>query len=163
VTSSAKVDSGSGRRVGREAYLQVRPGFSGQLAAPRTGEEPRPCRGGVPVRRPVAVRRVALSHLTALVLAEIAADAGLPPGVLNVLPGAGDVGAAVVGHDGLDKVAFTGSTDVGKQIQRRLAGTGRRLTLELGGEAANIVYDDARCGRRCGYAPGWCGPTPSTA
>jgi aldehyde dehydrogenase (NAD+) len=63
--------------------------------------------------------------------------------VLNVLPGAGDVGAAVVGHDGLDKVAFTGSTDVGKEIQRRLAGTGRRLTLELGGKAANIVYDDA--------------------
>jgi aldehyde dehydrogenase (NAD+) len=63
--------------------------------------------------------------------------------VLNVLPGAGDTGAAVVGHDGLDKVAFTGSTEVGKEIQRRLAGTGRRLTLELGGKAANIVYDDA--------------------
>src|SRR4249920_117666 len=81
--------------------------------------------------------------LTALVLADIAAEAGLPDGVLNVLPGAGDVGAAVVGHAGVDKVAFTGSTDVGKEIQRRLAGTGKRLTLELGGKAANIVYDDA--------------------
>ncbi|MBC8093847.1 MAG: aldehyde dehydrogenase family protein, partial [Pseudonocardia sp.] len=63
--------------------------------------------------------------------------------VLNVLPGAGDIGAALVGHAGLDKVAFTGSTDVGRGIQRTLAGTGRRLTLELGGKAANIVYDDA--------------------
>jgi aldehyde dehydrogenase (NAD+) len=91
----------------------------------------------------VVLKPAETTPLTALVLAEIAADAGLPPGVLNVLPGAGDVGAAVVGHDGLDKVAFTGSTDVGKEIQRRLAGTGRRLTLELGGKAANIVYDDA--------------------
>jgi aldehyde dehydrogenase (NAD+) len=91
----------------------------------------------------VVLKPAETTPLTALVLAEIAADAGLPPGVLNVLPGAGDVGAAVVGHEGLDKVAFTGSTDVGKEIQRRLAGTGRRLTLELGGKAANIVYDDA--------------------
>ena len=91
----------------------------------------------------IVLKPAETTPLTALVLAEIAADAGLPPGVLNVLPGAGDVGAAVVGHDGLDKVAFTGSTDVGKEIQRRLAGTGRRLTLELGGKAANIVYDDA--------------------
>jgi aldehyde dehydrogenase (NAD+) len=91
----------------------------------------------------VVLKPAETTPLTALVLAEIAADAGLPPGVLNVLPGAGDTGAALVGHDGLDKVAFTGSTDVGKEIQRRLAGTGRRLTLELGGKAANIVYDDA--------------------
>ena len=91
----------------------------------------------------IVLKPAETTPLTALVLAEIAADAGLPPGVLNVLPGAGDVGAAVVGHDGLDKVAFTGSTEVGTQIQRRLAGTGRRLTLELGGKAANIVYDDA--------------------
>jgi aldehyde dehydrogenase (NAD+) len=91
----------------------------------------------------IVLKPAETTPLTALVLAEIAADAGLPPGVLNVLPGAGDVGAAVVGHGGLDKVAFTGSTDVGKEIQRRLAGTGRRLTLELGGKAANIVYDDA--------------------
>ena len=63
--------------------------------------------------------------------------------MVNVLPGAGDVGAAVVAHAGVDKVAFTGSTEVGKSIQRTLAGTGKRLTLELGGKAANIVYDDA--------------------
>jgi aldehyde dehydrogenase (NAD+) len=91
----------------------------------------------------IVLKPAETTPLTALVLAEIAADAGLPPGVLNVVPGAGDVGAALVGHGALDKVAFTGSTDVGKEIQRRLAGTGRRLTLELGGKAANIVYDDA--------------------
>ncbi|MDN5929671.1 MAG: aldehyde dehydrogenase family protein [Pseudonocardia sp.] len=91
----------------------------------------------------IVLKPAETTPLTALVLAEIAAEAGLPAGVLNVLPGAGDVGAALVGHPGLDKVAFTGSTGVGKGIQRRLAGTGRRLTLELGGKAANIVYDDA--------------------
>ena len=97
----------------------------------------------------IVLKPAETTPLTALVLAEIAAEAGLPAGVLNVLPGAGDIGAALVGHcavakgGGLDKVAFTGSTDVGKEIQRRLAGTGRRLTLELGGKAANIVYDDA--------------------
>ena len=69
--------------------------------------------------------------------------AGLPAGVVNVLPGAGDIGAALVGHPGIDKVAFTGSTAVGKRIQTELAGTGRRLTLELGGKGANIVFDDA--------------------
>jgi aldehyde dehydrogenase (NAD+) len=91
----------------------------------------------------IVLKPAETTPLSALVLAEIAAEAGLPPGVLNVLPGAGDVGAALVAHDGLDKVAFTGSTSVGKGIQRLLAGTGRRLTLELGGKAANIVYDDA--------------------
>ncbi|MBN9097099.1 MULTISPECIES: aldehyde dehydrogenase family protein [unclassified Pseudonocardia] len=91
----------------------------------------------------IVLKPAETTPLTALVLAQIAAEAGLPAGVLNVLPGAGDIGSALVGHDGLDKVAFTGSTDVGKEIQRRLAGTGRRLTLELGGKAANIVYDDA--------------------
>ena len=91
----------------------------------------------------IVLKPAETTPLTALVLAEIAAEAGLPAGVLNVLPGAGDVGAALVGHTGLDKVAFTGSTGVGKGIQRTLAGTGRRLTLELGGKAANIVYADA--------------------
>jgi aldehyde dehydrogenase (NAD+) len=81
--------------------------------------------------------------LSALVLAEICQQAELPPGVVNVIPGAGDTGAALVAHPGVRKVAFTGSTDVGKQIQRTLAGTGRKLTLELGGKAANIVFDDA--------------------
>ncbi len=91
----------------------------------------------------IVLKPAETTPLTALVLAEIAQQAELPPGVLNVLPGAGDVGAALVAHPGLDKVAFTGSTDVGKEIQRTLAGTGRRLTLELGGKAANIVFDDA--------------------
>ncbi len=81
--------------------------------------------------------------LSALLLAEILQQADLPAGVVNIVPGAGDTGAALVAHPGLDKVAFTGSTEVGKQIQRNLAGTGRRLTLELGGKAANIVFDDA--------------------
>ena len=81
--------------------------------------------------------------LTALLLAEVCQQADLPPGVVNVLTGDGETGAALVRHPGLDKVAFTGSTEVGKQILRTLAGTGRRLTLELGGKAANVVFDDA--------------------
>jgi aldehyde dehydrogenase (NAD+) len=81
--------------------------------------------------------------LTALLLAEVIADAGLPPGTVNILTGDGRTGAALVAHPGVDKVAFTGSTEVGKQIQRTVAGTGKRLTLELGGKAANVVFDDA--------------------
>jgi aldehyde dehydrogenase (NAD+) len=81
--------------------------------------------------------------LTALLLADVCQQAELPAGVVNVLTGAGDTGEALVAHPGLDKVAFTGSTEVGKAILRSLAGTGRRLTLELGGKAANIVFDDA--------------------
>jgi aldehyde dehydrogenase (NAD+) len=81
--------------------------------------------------------------LTALLLAEVCQQAGLPPGVLNVTTGAGPTGAALVSHPGVDKIAFTGSTEVGKEIQRAVAGTGKRLTLELGGKAANIVFDDA--------------------
>ena len=81
--------------------------------------------------------------LSALVLAEIFQQADLPPGVVNIVTGAGATGAALVAHPGVDKVAFTGSTEVGKQIQRAVAGTGRHLTLELGGKAANIVFDDA--------------------
>ncbi|HEX3813979.1 MAG TPA: aldehyde dehydrogenase family protein [Mycobacteriales bacterium] len=81
--------------------------------------------------------------LTALVLAEICQQADLPAGVVNVLPGAGATGAAVVAHPGVDKVAFTGSTDVGKEILRQIAGTPKKVTLELGGKAANIVFDDA--------------------
>ena len=81
--------------------------------------------------------------LTALLLAEVCQEAGLPPGVVNVLTGAGDTGAALVSHPGVDKVAFTGSTEVGKQIARGVAGTRKKLTLELGGKAANIVFDDA--------------------
>jgi aldehyde dehydrogenase (NAD+) len=81
--------------------------------------------------------------LTALHLAEILQQAELPPGVVNIVPGAGPTGQAVVAHPGVDKVAFTGSTEVGKEILRQLAGTSKKLTLELGGKAANIVFDDA--------------------
>jgi aldehyde dehydrogenase (NAD+) len=81
--------------------------------------------------------------LTALLLAQVCQQAGLPPGVVNVLTGAGDVGAAVVAHPGIDKVAFTGSTQVGIAISQAIAGTGKKLTLELGGKAANVVFDDA--------------------
>jgi len=81
--------------------------------------------------------------LTALLLAELLQEVELPPGVVNVLTGAGETGAALVRHPGIRKIAFTGSTEVGKIIQRTTAGTGKRLTLELGGKAANIVFDDA--------------------
>ncbi|HEX3778207.1 MAG TPA: aldehyde dehydrogenase family protein [Pseudonocardiaceae bacterium] len=91
----------------------------------------------------VVLKPAETTPLTALVLAEIIQQADLPPGVVNILPGAGDVGATLVNHSGVDKVAFTGSTEVGKSIQSSLAGTGRKLTLELGGKAANIVFDDA--------------------
>ena len=91
----------------------------------------------------VVIKPAETTPLSILVLAEIIADADLPPGVVNVVPGAGDVGATLVNHPGIDKVAFTGSTAVGKQIQQSLAGTGRKLTLELGGKGANIVFADA--------------------
>ena len=91
----------------------------------------------------VVIKPAEKTPLSILVLAEIIADADLPPGVVNIITGAGDIGAALVNHHGIDKVAFTGSTEVGKQIQASLAGTGRKLTLELGGKAANIIFDDA--------------------
>ncbi len=91
----------------------------------------------------VVIKPAETTPLSILVLAEIIADAGLPPGVVNIITGAGDIGAALVNHPGIDKVAFTGSTEVGRQIQSSLAGTGRKVTLELGGKAANIVFDDA--------------------
>jgi aldehyde dehydrogenase (NAD+) len=81
--------------------------------------------------------------LTALLLAQVCQQAGLPPGVVNVLTGAGETGAALVSHPGVDKIAFTGSTEVGKQILAAAAGTGKKLTMELGGKAANIVFEDA--------------------
>jgi aldehyde dehydrogenase (NAD+) len=81
--------------------------------------------------------------LTALLLAEVIAEAGLPPGTVNILTGDGATGQALVAHAGVDKIAFTGSTEVGKEIQRAVAGTGKKLTLELGGKAANVVFDDA--------------------
>jgi aldehyde dehydrogenase (NAD+) len=91
----------------------------------------------------VVLKPAETTPLTALLFADICEQAELPPGVVNIVTGAGETGSYVVGHPGVGKVAFTGSTEVGKLIQRQLAGTGRRLTLELGGKAANIVFDDA--------------------
>ena len=81
--------------------------------------------------------------LTALKLAELLRDIDLPPGVVNIVTGAGNTGAALVNHPGIDKIAFTGSTAVGKIIQKAVAGTDKKYTLELGGKAANIVFEDA--------------------
>jgi aldehyde dehydrogenase (NAD+) len=81
--------------------------------------------------------------LTALMLAKIIEEADLPPGVVNIVTGAGKTGGALVSHPDVDKIAFTGSTAVGKRIQKAVSGTKKKLTLELGGKAANIVFDDA--------------------
>lgn len=81
--------------------------------------------------------------LTALKLAELIQEADLPPGVVNIVTGAGPTGAALVNHPDVDKIAFTGSTGVGKIIQRAIAGTNKKVTLELGGKAANIIFEDA--------------------
>ncbi|MFP3907168.1 MAG: aldehyde dehydrogenase family protein, partial [Acidimicrobiales bacterium] len=91
----------------------------------------------------VVLKPAETTPLTALLLAEVFQEAGMPPGVVNIITGAGATGAALVDHPGIDKVAFTGSTEVGKHIQRSLAGRDVRLTLELGGKAANIVFEDA--------------------
>ena len=91
----------------------------------------------------VVLKPAETTPLTALKLAEIVRDAGLPPGVVNIVTGAGETGAAVAQHDGVDKVAFTGSTEVGKLIRRALAGSSKHYTLELGGKAANLVFEDA--------------------
>lgn len=91
----------------------------------------------------VVLKPAETTPLTALKLAEVIADADLPPGVVNILTGAGETGAALVNHPGVNKIAFTGSTDVGKIIQSALAGTGKKYTLELGGKAANVIFDDA--------------------
>ncbi|MGI5178942.1 aldehyde dehydrogenase family protein [Dactylosporangium sp. CA-152071] len=91
----------------------------------------------------VVLKPAETTPLTALLFAEICQQADLPPGVVNIVTGAGDTGRLLVEHDGVDKVAFTGSTEVGRAIARAVAGTRKRLTLELGGKAANIVFDDA--------------------
>ena len=91
----------------------------------------------------VVLKPAETTPLSALAFARLAAEAGLPAGVLNIVTGDGRAGAEVVAHPGVDKVAFTGSTEVGKLIQRRLAGTGKRLTLELGGKAPHVIFDDA--------------------
>ncbi|TME89463.1 MAG: aldehyde dehydrogenase family protein [Chloroflexi bacterium] len=91
----------------------------------------------------VVLKPAETTPLTALLFCDVIRQAELPPGVVNIVTGDGRTGAEIVAHPGVDKIAFTGSTEVGKAIQRTLAGTGKRLTLELGGKAANIIFDDA--------------------
>ena len=91
----------------------------------------------------VVLKPAETTPLTALKLAEVIREAGLPPGVVNIVTGAGETGAAIVNHEDVDKIAFTGSTDVGRLIQRSIAGSGKKYTLELGGKAANIIFADA--------------------
>ncbi|MGX1799825.1 aldehyde dehydrogenase family protein [Streptomyces albidoflavus] len=91
----------------------------------------------------VVLKPAETTPLSALFFADICRSAGLPKGVVNILPGYGDAGAALTAHPDIDKVAFTGSTAVGKEIARTVAGTRKKLTLELGGKGANIVFDDA--------------------
>src|SRR5688572_26579898 len=91
----------------------------------------------------VVLKPAETTPLTALKLAEIIQESGMPPGVVNIITGAGPTGAAIVNHPDINKIAFTGSTDVGKIIQRAIAGTDKKVTLELGGKAANIIFEDA--------------------
>ncbi len=91
----------------------------------------------------IVLKPAEYTPLTALLFAEISREAGLPKGVLNIVMGEGETGAALVAHPGVDKVAFTGSTSVGKAIRKATAGTGKALTLELGGKSPYIVFDDA--------------------
>jgi aldehyde dehydrogenase (NAD+) len=91
----------------------------------------------------VILKPAETTSLTALKLAEIIQESDLPPGVVNIITGAGATGAAIVNHPDVNKIAFTGSTDVGKIIQRAIAGTNKKATLELGGKAANIIFEDA--------------------
>ncbi|MDX1530344.1 MAG: aldehyde dehydrogenase family protein, partial [Rhodothermales bacterium] len=91
----------------------------------------------------VVIKPAPYTPLTALLFAEVAAGAGLPPGVLNIVTGGDEAGKAVVAHPDLDKIAFTGSTEVGRLIRRATAGTGKKLSLELGGKSPYVVFDDA--------------------
>jgi aldehyde dehydrogenase (NAD+) len=91
----------------------------------------------------VVLKPAETTPLSALLFCDVLRQAELPPGVVNIITGDGGTGAELVKHPGVDKIAFTGSTEVGKAIQRELAGTGKRLTLELGGKAANVIFDDA--------------------
>jgi aldehyde dehydrogenase (NAD+) len=91
----------------------------------------------------VVLKPAETTPLTALKLAELIQEADLPPGVVNIITGAGATGADLVAHPGINKIAFTGSTEVGKLIQKSIAGTSKRATLELGGKAANIIFEDA--------------------
>ena len=91
----------------------------------------------------IVLKPASSTPLSALLFADICQQADLPPGVVNIVPGPGDIGMALVSHPDVAKVAFTGSTEIGKRIQKAVAGTDKALTLELGGKAANIVFEDA--------------------
>ena len=91
----------------------------------------------------VVLKPAETTPLTAMKLAEIIQEADLPPGVVNIVNGAGETGKFLVNHDDINKIAFTGSTDVGKYIMKSVAGSGKKYTLELGGKAANIIFEDA--------------------
>jgi aldehyde dehydrogenase (NAD+) len=91
----------------------------------------------------VVLKPAETTPLTALLFCDVLRQAEVPPGVVNIVTGDGRAGAEIVKHTGVDKVAFTGSTEVGKEIQKAVAGTGKKLTLELGGKAANVIFDDA--------------------
>ena len=91
----------------------------------------------------VVIKPAETTPLTMMKLAEVIRDSGIPDGVVNIVTGAGETGAAIVDHPDVDKIAFTGSTNVGRIIQRAIAGTGKKYTLELGGKAANIIFADA--------------------
>ncbi|HET9878464.1 MAG TPA: aldehyde dehydrogenase family protein, partial [Candidatus Limnocylindria bacterium] len=91
----------------------------------------------------VVLKPASTTPLSAMLFAEVCVQADLPPGTVNIITGPGEIGMALATHDKVDKVAFTGSTEIGKKIGRGVAGTDKALTLELGGKAANIVFDDA--------------------
>ncbi len=91
----------------------------------------------------VVLKPASTTPLSALLFADLCVEADLPPGVVNIVPGPGEIGSYLAAHSGVDKVAFTGSTEIGKKIQKAVAGTDKALTLELGGKAANIVFEDA--------------------
>jgi len=91
----------------------------------------------------IVLKPAETTSLTSLMLAEVIQEADLPPGVVNMVTGFGNTGAAIVNHPDVDKIAFTGSTGVGKIIQKAIAGTHKKVTLELGGKAANIIFEDA--------------------
>ena len=140
------------RRLGRQARLRV-PGPRRPAARRRRPDHPveLPAAHAVLEDRPGARRRqhgrpeagLHDAALSALLFADVCRQADLPPGVVNIVTGPGEIGMSLVTHPGVDKVAFTGSTEIGKQIARGVAGTDKALTLELGGKAANIVFDDA--------------------
>ena len=100
-------------------------------------------RAGACLREHLVLKPAETTCITALHLAEILQEAEFPDGVVNIVTGAGETGNAVVNHPDIDKIAFTGSTEVGKLITQAVAGTKKKLTLELGGKAANIIFDDA--------------------